>query len=623
MGVLSGLGSQVTSRAIIPQLYVNRGLITHRTGSQQCLRRSNGELWVLVLHPGGFITVYISRDNGFSWIEMDADPSTTLSINNVNTFECHGPHLNWIVSEKWSRVQFIFPDNSTPDVQGVSIPIDSFLSSTDGSGTFTTSNFTVLATSLAEENYFRIVNNQTNGFIVYRNTSNRIAFRKISPRSNALSSISSISGTEPIRNTLGLYLDKNSQLYMLYDREISSSHRITFIRYDDEAVAVTTAVELLDLTTTKTPIGESLDITKDGLNNLCAVWTAVDTDEETTIYYSTSIDNGFNWDTNALSRTSGHSSFVDTIRSEGAGRTSVIGSSSGGFILCYTENSVNNVPKTWVRRLTTADNGLTYDLGDEEEIASHLSYVTPVVGARFFHPMNGQLMDLSDPGLCRVAYQINEGHSTTFADVKPIIIGQELLFTSAFSSDDTGTYTLDTTDSSSLMVQANILGSLTNNSDYYALGATGEYTDRYLAAFNRLGNTMKILKYEPTESAYLNDRSAYGSPTQYETLSEFSSQSYAFPTPETTDTIQTSYIEQDIRKLYLPPDFHLSRQFVINEGGFLKRTVWICQFGGNEYELSQVVPHLINNQICYYEANAYVVGPSRDPFARDVLPSET
>ena len=67
----------------------------------------------------------------------------------------------------------------------------------------------------------------------------------------------------------------------------------------------------------------------------------------------------------------------------------------------------------------------------------------------------------------------------------------------------------------------------------------------------------------------------------------------------------------------------LNRNFLINNGNYLKRTVWIMQYAGNQYELSQLVPKFIDNQILYYTVNAYVVGPSRNPFTRLILPSET
>ena len=46
-------------------------------------------------------------------------------------------------------------------------------------------------------------------------------------------------------------------------------------------------------------------------------------------------------------------------------------------------------------------------------------------------------------------------------------------------------------------------------------------------------------------------------------------------------------------------------------------------YAGNQYEVTQVVPKFIDNQIAYYKANMYVVGPSNNPFTKITLPSET
>ena len=210
--------------------------------------------------------------------------------------------------------------------------------------------------------------------------------------------------------------------------------------------------------------------------------------------------------------------------------------------------------------------------------------------------------------------------------IDPVIIGQELLSEVAYPSQldtDSGTYALDTATSTQLLVSFNIVGSAQDNVDFYSLGMTGKQTTKYVAGFNKIGTNIRLLRHEPDKGNYMNDRSAYNAPTETRTLAIFQPSSYSFPSPAVDATGLDAWMERDVRKLYLPPSIHLARTFVVNEGGYLKRTVWLAEFDGNRYELSQVVPHFISNQICYYEVNAYVVGPSRDPFARDVLPSET
>lgn len=160
-----------------------------------------------------------------------------------------------------------------------------------------------------------------------------------------------------------------------------------------------------------------------------------------------------------------------------------------------------------------------------------------------------------------------------------------------------------------------------DNVDFYAEGLTGEITKKYESAFNRFGTSIYIEQYEPIQESVLADKSSYSLENVFYVKAFFQDINYGFPAPvnESFD----SYMERDLRKLHLPPDFHISRTFLINDGNKLRRSVWLAKFGGNLYELSQVVPKFVDNQIAYYTVNAYVVGPSRNPFTRTILPSET
>jgi len=150
---------------------------------------------------------------------------------------------------------------------------------------------------------------------------------------------------------------------------------------------------------------------------------------------------------------------------------------------------------------------------------------------------------------------------------------------------------------------------------------TGEITKKYESAFNRFGTSIYVEQYEPIQESVLADKSSYSLENVFYVKAFFQDINYGFPAPvnESFD----SYMERDLRKLHLPPDFHISRTFLINDGNKLRRSVWLAKFGGNLYELSQVVPKFVDNQIAYYTVNAYVVGPSRNPFTRTILPSET
>lgn len=343
----------------------------------------------------------------------------------------------------------------------------------------------------------------------------------------------------------------------------------------------------------------SVALARDGYGTLCAVWGEI-SGSDINIKCGISIDNGVSWAPMTFTM-GGSATFEDTIASEIDARIDVIGGEDGGFLFMYVRDNSSGVPRLYIHQVTTSD-GSTYTVGSATEATSRPTDES-IVGGRFFKPQEDSLISLAVPGFVRIAYQVGEGNSELMLDTVPVRFAQELL-TTAFpvssSSEDT-----------------------TPNQDFYTAGMTGAYTTKYLAAFNKLGTTFLVRKYEPDTDAQMGDRTAYGEPTEYTPTCMIDPKTYLFPQAEFRPEDQVDYIEQDIRKIYFKPDFPILRTFVLNDGGFLKRTVWTVLHDGNEYEISQVVPRFIDDQIVYYEANIYVIGPSRDPWARVVLPSET
>jgi hypothetical protein len=208
--------------------------------------------------------------------------------------------------------------------------------------------------------------------------------------------------------------------------------------------------------------------------------------------------------------------------------------------------------------------------------------------------------DINKPGDIRVAYSTSHPETlNTYA------VETELLSANAYPDSttvsDTGTYQ-----------------DFINNVD-----CSGSYTSRYIRAFERFGTECSFHKYEPNPSGYINDQSSYNSPVNYTARIFIDPQTYNFPLRDLSVDAQTEYIEQDIRTIYVSPNFYMNRNFYVTSGNIIKRTVWTVDFAGNSYEISQIVPKFVDNNICYYQANAYVIGPSRDPFSREVLQSET
>lgn len=625
--------NRITNRPIMPQVYNHWGLISNNLQCKNIVRQPGGRLWAAVSPGPSQIRLLMSEDNGFTWQNMITNVSDVTDTRLVADTNADGPMITLTISEQWDNLDVFyveyFSGTDTYDLicgrYSLSDVIANPQEATDAN------NITGETTGIIEEDIYQglydVAMNDQETFVFF-DLSNQIVVRRISPRSSAVSSKVTLS-TTPVFNIFSTTVNANSVCAVLFSHQTGGENIVKYVSYD-ETNGWGTPVTIENFGGTDNEMRDP-SIAYDGYGNLCALYTDTDTtgSGDTTITYAISTDSGATWDVNDLSRTEGHAAYYDLATGDPSGRTQVIGASDGGFLILYTESAdtTDYVAKTYVRHITT-DDGSTYTLGGEKEIATNSSKSTDdITGAHFFLPAtHARLMDFRDPGLVRVAFNIGDGAATAQDDITPSTFGQELLFSSAYSSvldTDTEVYTIDTPDSDSVLVSFNILGGPNENVDYYTLGVTGDFTDRYIRAFDHIGNTMRLLRYEPDIDNWMNDRSAFGDPTEYSSKCIFSPQSYGFPAPEIAPDGFTSYVEQDARIIYLPPDIHLARTFQVNKGGYLKRTVWLCQFDGNEYELSQVVPYFIRNQICYYTANAYVVGPSRDPFARDVLPSET
>lgn len=619
-------GNQINNTPIVNKIYNSRALITHKTVNKNCYIRPDGELWCLLVQRGQVAPIFRSTDNGFSWNEFEDDTSSVTGMNNVDGLNDNGPHMAMMISELYDSVRVIFPDwpgsGTDWDLESCFYSIADLVTN----GSSATRSTATIASTVFQGN-FNIAPSINENYVGYIDA-NQLSIRRASPRFYLSISAAATCSTTSLATYLGMCADEDGHVDCLIQHITGGESIVKHVRYTESSNDYGTVHTLLDIGASDTYDAVSMDIARDSYGTLCAVWSAINyaSNNACIIYYATSTDAGATWDVNALTPTSGHSYYTDSATSEVDGRTTVIGGSKGGFLFSYVEDSSTSVPRTYIRRITTTD-GSTYTLGDEKEIGT--SNTLPgdaIVGLHFFQPIDTQLIDISDPGLVRIAYQVGEGNDQVQSDTFPVSIKQELLSLSAYPSllaSETEVFSIDTADASSILVLFSVLTGPSDAVDFYTLGKTGSYTTKYINAFSKLGTTIRLLKFIPDESTFMNDRSAYGSPTESSSLCIFQPQSYAFPVPSLNVNEQTEFVEQDVRKIFLPPTTFLDRVFLVNQGGYLKRTVWLCQFDGNLYEISQIVPYFLNNQICYYEANAYVVGPSRDPFSRTILPSET
>ena len=600
-------------------VYNGRAITVNHSVTRNCVRQADGTLWVVAADFSCVVNLYKSTDNGFSWsiaaggIETGGDMREAINLNADGFFgyiviDERYRNLDVIMGEWESVAPDGFVTRSRFDLDDVSTaPTDTVLLSTGDD---------------PQHGMFDVCQNSEEAFLVWvKQADGDLQVTKLSPRTT------SVSGDTTHVTTgfghLSSVCDKNGKVYIAFSWVDGANRKLSFIVYDSTTPSYGAEVLIENLGGTPA-IAKDISIAIDGLGNLCVVYYDQGDDK---VRYATSIDSGLNWDLNTLTRTDGHGVFNDSITTDKAGRTNIIGGSKGGYVLTYVEDNSDAVPRAYVRQLTTSDSGATYDLQAEKEVSTSAPFTTEsIVGVQFFHPTDTKLLDLTDPGHLRIAYTVGEGDSTIMADTLPITVGQELLFESAYPSSlasETGSYTLDTADSLSLRVVLNILGQPGSLIDYFAAGLVGTFTERYTKAFERIGTTIRLLRFEPDADNLLSDRSAYGAPTESETLALFDPVTYSFPSPALNRDTNIERIEQDVRKIHIPAAVFLERTFLVNKSGFLKRTVWLCEVAGNQYEISQVIPRFISNQICYYEANAYVVGPSRDPFARTILPSET
>jgi hypothetical protein len=355
----------------------------------------------------------------------------------------------------------------------------------------------------------------------------------------------------------------------------------------------------------------------DGDGNILIAFVDVDgSATSATIRFYISNNDGDNWNSFSVLGPAGTTVPLDAATSEIASHIDAIGGSDGGFLLSSIF-MLNGIPTLYVRSISS-----TGTQGDWKVVNTRND--KPVTGAQFFRPFGDRLPYLGDYSNIRMAYQVGYGDNTYGDDSVLTSVFQERLSSNAYPPDtDTTTYGIDPISSGTLRVEFRVIGSFKDNIDYYDSNIVGEYTDSYIEAIDKIGIPIKINSYEPIEVATDTGKGAYAAPTQYTTKVLIDPQTYDFPTIAKENDVFTQFIERDIRKVFVKPDFFMGRTFVLNDGGFLKRTVWTLYYLGNEYEISQIVPRFIDNQICFYEANVYVIGPSNDPFRKLTLPSET
>jgi hypothetical protein len=611
---------------IVARNWNSRGLITHNADTKPLVRQTDGTLWAAIKENAlpNFLNLYRSQDSGFSWERVWSGnfalpTSRKVGLGDLNT---NGPHLTLQVFED---KDLLILWQSYYDTGAGSFDVEPFVWKLSAPGTrLTDAPWTGTVQLSADSLAIDVPYNDVYQFIIHTYGGNLVVKQYTTQYQTAAMGTYGTGGSffdifQGVAHEAG-WLD------IVALDEVDSKYVLKHIRYD--ALEGNFGAHHVIHDSGGTADIVDVGIARDGWGNLCAVWSQenVATDNMDG-WFSLSEDAGATWIApKVIPKEIGHSAYMDPATARLAVRTRVLGGRQG-FILGYVHKNASEVPKTFVRTLLTT-NGTDYALGPQKEIATNVAQAAePVTGLSWFRPPGTALLDLADPGQVRIGFSMGEGNSRIQTDSQPVRIGQQLLYESAYPSSlasNSGTYTTEGPNAFQLQVNFNILGAPNENVDYYGLGLIGHITKRYMAAFQKVGTELRFQRFEPDPLAEMDDRSAYYAPVEYTSLAILDPQSYQFPVlGQRGQDSYESFVERDVRRIYLPPNAHLARTLLVNRGNFLKRTIWIVTFDGNDYEVSQVVPRMLDGFIAHYDANAYVVGPSNDPFSRRVLPSET
>jgi len=409
-------------------------------------------------------------------------------------------------------------------------------------------------------------------------------------------------------------IDSVAQGPYCYISFINNSEKFYFAIYNKQTHLFANIDELVS--SSYIGIDPSIAIDGDGVV-LAAFGDVSGGNDDVTIKYRLSSNDGISFSSTAsITKPAGSSTYFDNSTANPQIKLSLLGDAGGGFLVSAIF-AYQGRPTLFIKTISAA--GVE---GDWQIVNSRTD--VEVTGNQFFRPFYDRLPYFGNMSDLRCAFQVGAGNNVHGHDTVLTSVYQERLGTNAFPEDSSsGSYYVDPLASGTLRVDFRVFGSLTDYTDYYNENAVGDYTERYIDAFNKIGISVKVRGYEPITTATDTGRSAYDEPTTYTTKVLIDPKTYDFPAVADTSSVVTQYIERDIRKAFFKPDFFMNRNFIINDGGYVKRTVWTLSYMGNDYEISQIVPRLINNEICFYEANLYVVGPSNDPFRKLTLPSET
>lgn len=591
------INDKIQNTAIINNAYDNRSFITHRFVTNNLAVATDGTLWAALVDDISHhqFSVYRSANNGFSWDQVfseniQAENTSNMIATNrnngafisVNLFEQQNLLAIWVARYNTQE------STVRADIFRYDLISDSLMMLEDAEFAMDLGDGPLAVKALNTEGRVHFLHiNSTEGFEI---TTAR-------PSLN-ISEISTNSIGTNYAPTFDGHVNKDGTIDVAV---VEDNAKLDYYLYDGSSFN--------ELNTVYNSTGWVSDVNVERNKQGDRAIAFADEGSPTQIHIYIRKNGETAWNGTQVAT----STFTDEPTGDPAARVSLV-AGLDNFIISYVQ-MVDGTAKTLVQEVDADLN-----LGQSHQIATEVtSTTTPVTGAKFFEAAASKYMDLSEPGYARVAYQGQVPQTSA-----PLRIGQELLSESAFKnrSEVETQPSTDTPGDFDTLATIKILPGPAENVDYYSEGLIGKTTKQYKRSFQHTGTNIRFFRYEPNPNAEMDNQSAYKAPEEFVTKAVITPLTYDTPFENQNENL-TEFVERDVRKVYVPPDFHINRDLVLNDGNHLKRTVWTISFGGNEYEITQIVPSFVRGQIVQYSANAYVIGPSHDPFSRTVLPSET
>lgn len=398
------------------------------------------------------------------------------------------------------------------------------------------------------------------------------------------------------------------------DETLTNISDFAFTIFDGTAGSFSTPTELgLDWATSD--YVENVDIAYDPYNDVIGIITSRwdNSESELVFEFSYSDDGGSTFTTEEIT-TGGSDDFTGSISTEVESHVSITSGVEGGFIIGYTRLNSSSVARPFIHIVSKDASGSGYTIGAAKECGQSISKwdaTTSMIGPLFFKAPAEMDTNIDPAELVYIAYQIDEGiqiwANYPQGSYKSIGIIIERLDEVALATSSSS-YSDQTSDAGEMVIDVNILESPTETMDYYSAGWTGDQTTKYANAFSQHGTTITVEKYEPRDDVYLTGRAAYGSATTSLVKAFFEAESWAVATQGLNSSDFSEYINRDLRKLYLPPSFYMSSSTNDSRSYISLSTVWLAKFDGYVYQIRQLVPHFVKDQIVYWEANCYNVG---------------